>query len=128
MTEREQRAEAARAYYEASMRLAEKTAEIEQELREDIEAGWLSPRQADVILARIVSDDDGNADWPWKRWKEARRVRTGGGTRRPSGRGPTVSPIASTSISAISARDRLDRTPLQPTLDGVRPIARRRRG
>lgn len=79
MTEWEQRAEAARAYYEASMRLAEKTAEIEQELREDVKAGWLSPRQADVILAGIVSDDDGNADWPWKRWKDARRVRTGGG-------------------------------------------------
>ena len=106
MTNWEQRAEAAKAYHGAAMRLAEATAKTEQELREDVEAGWLSPRQADVILAGIVADDDANADWPWKRWKEARRVRTGGGTKRPSGRGPTVSPIASTSISPTSTRDR----------------------
>jgi hypothetical protein len=77
MTNWEQRAEAAKAYHGAAMRLAEKTTEVEQELREDVEAGWLSPRQADVILAGIVADDDANADWPWKRWKEARRVRDG---------------------------------------------------
>jgi hypothetical protein len=77
MTDWEQRAEAAKAYHGAAMRLAEATAKAEQELREDVEAGWLSPRQADVILAGIVADDDANADWPWKRWKEARRVRDG---------------------------------------------------
>jgi len=78
MTNWEQRAEAAKAYHGPAMRLAEKTAEAEQELRKDVEAGWLSPRQADVILAGIVSDDDSHANWPWKRWKEARRVRDGG--------------------------------------------------
>ena len=77
----DQLTEAAHAYHGPAMQLAEKTAEVEQELREDVEAGWLSPRQADVILAGIVSDDDANADWPWERWKEARRVRDGGGDK-----------------------------------------------
>jgi hypothetical protein len=64
-------------YRDTTMQLAAKTAEIEQELREDVAAGWLSPQEADVILAGIIADND-NADWPWQRWKEARRVRDGG--------------------------------------------------
>ena len=56
MTNWEQRAEATKAYYRATMHLAEKTAEVEQELREDVAAGWLSPQQADMILAGALLD------------------------------------------------------------------------
>jgi hypothetical protein len=76
MADWDQLVEAGQEYHDTTMQLAAKTAEIEQELREDIAAGRLSPQEADVILAGIIADN-GNADWPWKRWKESRRVRVG---------------------------------------------------
>lgn len=75
MTDWDSLSEAAREYYGPAMRVAEATTKVEEQLREDVAAGWLSPRQADVILAGIVADDDHHANWPWQRWKEARRVR-----------------------------------------------------
>lgn len=75
MTDWDQLSEIAPEYNDVAGRLADVHRRVEDQLREDVEAGWLSPRQADVILAGIVACDDEHANWPWKRWKEARRIR-----------------------------------------------------